>query len=143
MIHGMCCFQPISCLFLHLAFFQCCFCGFFLFSVFLSFRPSFSPIAHFSTPCCFINALSPPSLPSPPFLSPILPLCLTQSGFTPLHIAAHYGNVNVSTLLLNRGAAVDFTARVDTSCDAAYSISMLFFIKLAEKCVKDLTTITK
>uniref|UniRef100_A0A4W4EZ40 ZU5 domain-containing protein n=1 Tax=Electrophorus electricus TaxID=8005 RepID=A0A4W4EZ40_ELEEL len=35
----------------------------------------------------------------------------SQSGFTPLHIAAHYGNVNVSTLLLNRGAAVDFTAR--------------------------------
>ncbi|TMS23139.1 Ankyrin-1 [Larimichthys crocea] len=34
-----------------------------------------------------------------------------ESGFTPLHIAAHYGNVNVSTLLLNRGAAVDFTAR--------------------------------
>jgi len=29
-----------------------------------------------------------------------------------LHIAAHYGNVNVATLLLNRGAAVDFTARV-------------------------------
>ncbi|NXI88501.1 ANK2 protein, partial [Rhipidura dahli] len=36
---------------------------------------------------------------------------LWQSGFTPLHIAAHYGNVNVATLLLNRGAAVDFTAR--------------------------------
>lgn len=35
-----------------------------------------------------------------------------QSGFTPLHIAAHYGNINVATLLLNRGAAVDFTARV-------------------------------
>ncbi|XP_030643751.1 LOW QUALITY PROTEIN: ankyrin-2 [Chanos chanos] len=35
----------------------------------------------------------------------------TESGFTPLHIAAHYGNLNVSTLLLNRGAAVDFTAR--------------------------------
>ncbi|XP_042314701.1 ankyrin-3 isoform X6 [Sceloporus undulatus] len=37
----------------------------------------------------------------------------TESGFTPLHIAAHYGNINVATLLLNRGAAVDFTARND------------------------------
>lgn len=35
-----------------------------------------------------------------------------QSGFTPLHIAAHYGNINVATLLLNRGASVDFKARV-------------------------------
>ncbi|XP_078453869.1 uncharacterized protein LOC144720730 isoform X12 [Lampetra planeri] len=35
----------------------------------------------------------------------------TESGFTPLHIAAHYGNMNVATLLLNLGAAVDFTAR--------------------------------
>ncbi|XP_073452381.1 ankyrin-3 isoform X11 [Aquarana catesbeiana] len=37
----------------------------------------------------------------------------TESGFTPLHIAAHYGNINVATLLLSRGAAVDFTARND------------------------------
>ncbi|CAO2608359.1 Ank3 [Lemmus lemmus] len=37
----------------------------------------------------------------------------SQSGFTPLHIAAHYGNINVATLLLNRAAAVDFTARND------------------------------
>uniref|UniRef100_I3IVU9 Ankyrin 3 n=1 Tax=Oreochromis niloticus TaxID=8128 RepID=I3IVU9_ORENI len=36
-----------------------------------------------------------------------------DSGFTPLHIAAHYGNINVATLLLNRGAAVDFMARND------------------------------
>lgn len=39
-----------------------------------------------------------------------------QSGFTPLHIAAHYGNINVATLLLNRGAAVDFMARVSLCC---------------------------
>uniref|UniRef100_A0A8C1UN01 Ankyrin 3a n=1 Tax=Cyprinus carpio TaxID=7962 RepID=A0A8C1UN01_CYPCA len=39
-------------------------------------------------------------------------VCL-KSGFTPLHIAAHYGNINVATLLLNRGAAVDFMARND------------------------------
>uniref|UniRef100_A0A8C4HWC6 Ankyrin-3 n=1 Tax=Dicentrarchus labrax TaxID=13489 RepID=A0A8C4HWC6_DICLA len=38
---------------------------------------------------------------------------LYDSGFTPLHIAAHYGNINVATLLLNRGAAVDFKARND------------------------------
>ncbi|XP_056905096.1 ankyrin-3-like isoform X31 [Takifugu flavidus] len=37
----------------------------------------------------------------------------TESGFTPLHIAAHYGNINVATLLLNRGASVDFKARND------------------------------
>lgn len=67
------------------------------------------------------------ALPPPPSLSSFLPLCLKQSGFTPLHIAAHYGNVNVSTLLLNRGAAVDFTARVDTSCDAAYLNFYAFF----------------
>lgn len=51
---------------------------------------------------------------------PLYSLLSYQSGFTPLHIAAHYGNVNVSTLLLNRGAAVDFTARVQpNSCCVA------------------------
>lgn len=39
----------------------------------------------------------------------VLPL---QTGFTPLHIAAHYENLNVAQLLLNRGANVNFTPKV-------------------------------
>ncbi|KAL3877007.1 hypothetical protein ACJMK2_034767 [Sinanodonta woodiana] len=35
----------------------------------------------------------------------------TKSGFTPLHIAAHYGNVNVATLLTQKGADVNFHAK--------------------------------
>ncbi|XP_076454790.1 uncharacterized protein LOC143289416 isoform X40 [Babylonia areolata] len=35
----------------------------------------------------------------------------TKSGFTPLHIASHYGNTNVSTLLIQRGADVNFKAK--------------------------------
>lgn len=35
-----------------------------------------------------------------------------QTGFTPLHIAAHYENLNVAQLLLNRGANVNFTPQV-------------------------------
>lgn len=49
-------------------------------------------------------------------LPPSSALSCCQSGFTPLHIAAHYGNINVATLLLNRGAAVDFMARVSLLC---------------------------
>ena len=37
---------------------------------------------------------------------------LLQSGFTPLHIASHYGNVNVATLLIQKGADVNFKAKV-------------------------------
>ncbi|XP_078319308.1 uncharacterized protein LOC111122316 isoform X13 [Crassostrea virginica] len=35
----------------------------------------------------------------------------TKSGFTPLHIAAHYGNTNVGSLLIQRGADVNFKAK--------------------------------
>ena len=38
-----------------------------------------------------------------------------QMGFTPLHIAAHYENLNVAQLLLNRGASVNFTPQVRLS----------------------------
>ncbi|XP_076460031.1 uncharacterized protein LOC143293050 isoform X35 [Babylonia areolata] len=35
----------------------------------------------------------------------------TKSGFTPLHIASHYGNTNVSNLLIQRGADVNYKAK--------------------------------
>ena len=35
-----------------------------------------------------------------------------QSGFTPLHIAAHYGNENIAALLLTRNANVNYAAKV-------------------------------
>lgn len=38
-----------------------------------------------------------------------------QTGFTPLHIAAHYENLNVAQLLLNRGASVNFTPQVTSA----------------------------
>ena len=38
-----------------------------------------------------------------------------QSGFTPLHIASHYGNVAVGRLLTEKGADVNFGARVRLS----------------------------
>jgi len=36
----------------------------------------------------------------------------SKSGFTPLHIAAHYGNNNVASMLVQKGADVNFTAKV-------------------------------
>ncbi|XP_022667541.1 ankyrin-2-like isoform X4 [Varroa destructor] len=35
----------------------------------------------------------------------------SKSGFTPLHIAAHYGNANIAALLLEKGADVNFPAK--------------------------------
>uniref|UniRef100_G1RQD4 Ankyrin-1 n=1 Tax=Nomascus leucogenys TaxID=61853 RepID=G1RQD4_NOMLE len=43
------------------------------------------------------------------------PDVLSKTGFTPLHIAAHYENLNVAQLLLNRGASVNFTPQVGAS----------------------------
>uniref|UniRef100_A0A3B4VG47 Ankyrin 1 n=1 Tax=Seriola dumerili TaxID=41447 RepID=A0A3B4VG47_SERDU len=46
--------------------------------------------------------------PNPDVLSKVLEL---STGFTPLHIAAHYENMSVAQLLLNRGANVNFTPK--------------------------------
>lgn len=122
-----------SSLFLNCAFLSRCFCSFFPFSV----VPSLPFLLSFCSP--IFQHLAVSWIPSPlsPSLCPFLPLCLKQSGFTPLHIAAHYGNVNVSTLLLNRGAAVDFTARVETFCPSSYLKSCVFFHQAGGKmCLK-------
>uniref|UniRef100_A0A8C5EE13 Ankyrin-1-like n=1 Tax=Gouania willdenowi TaxID=441366 RepID=A0A8C5EE13_GOUWI len=44
------------------------------------------------------------------------PDVLSKTGFTPLHIAAHYENMSVAQLLLNRGANVNFTPKVIVLC---------------------------
>ena len=36
----------------------------------------------------------------------------SKSGFTPLHIAAHYGNENIAGLLVQKGADVNYLAKV-------------------------------
>lgn len=36
----------------------------------------------------------------------------SKSGFTPLHIAAHYGNESIANLLLSKGADVNYSAKV-------------------------------
>lgn len=36
----------------------------------------------------------------------------SKSGFTPLHIAAHYGNEEIAQLLIKRGADVNYLAKV-------------------------------
>lgn len=36
----------------------------------------------------------------------------SKSGFTPLHIASHYGNDNIAALLVQRGADVNYVAKV-------------------------------
>jgi ankyrin repeat protein len=37
----------------------------------------------------------------------------SKSGFTPLHIASHYGNENIAAVLLQRGADVNYSAKVN------------------------------
>jgi len=48
----------------------------------------------------------------------------SKSGFTPLHIAAHYGNEAIANLLHQRGADVNFSAKVSHSCSSLYKLSV-------------------
>lgn len=45
----------------------------------------------------------------------------TKKGFTPLHLAAKYGNMNVARLLLQKKAPVDAQGKV--------TVNLYFFIK--------------
>lgn len=40
------------------------------------------------------------------------PDATSKSGFTPLHIAAHYDNDRIASLLYDRGADINFAAKV-------------------------------
>ena len=40
-----------------------------------------------------------------------------QNGFTPLHIAAKYGNQNVAGVLIQHGATIDYKTKVQYCVD--------------------------
>lgn len=55
----------------------------------------------------------------------------SKSGFTPLHIAAHYGNEAIANLLLNKGADVNYSAKVCSKYFNEYSqIKFLMYCSL-------------
>ena len=51
----------------------------------------------------------------------------SKSGFTPLHIAAHYGNESIAVVLLQRGADVNYSAKV------RYLIQLTYYFKFQKK----------
>lgn len=54
----------------------------------------------------------------------------TKKGFTPLHLAAKYGNLNVAKLLLQKDAPVDAQGKVNIS-PLWLCLLLLFFLRLA------------
>uniref|UniRef100_A0A8C5IF51 Uncharacterized protein n=1 Tax=Junco hyemalis TaxID=40217 RepID=A0A8C5IF51_JUNHY len=55
---------------------------------------------------------------------------LSKTGFTPLHIAAHYENLSVAQLLLNRGASVNFTPQVSAPAGGLCGEMLLATLRL-------------
>ena len=51
-----------------------------------------------------------------------------RSGFTPLHIAAHYGNENIALVLLQRGADVNYSAKVSILFLHTYTYSSFLIL---------------
>jgi ankyrin repeat protein len=54
----------------------------------------------------------------------------SKSGFTPLHIAAHYGNEGIASLLHQRGADVNFSAKVCLSYGSLLTLLYLTYVLL-------------
>jgi ankyrin len=48
------------------------------------------------------------------------PTATTKKGFTPLHLAAKYGNLSVAKLLLQKDSPVDAQGKVISSCLCLY-----------------------
>jgi len=51
----------------------------------------------------------------PSFQNDHNPDVTSKSGFTPLHIASHYGNQNIANLLIQKGADVNYSAKHNIS----------------------------
>lgn len=58
----------------------------------------------------------------------------SKSGFTPLHIAAHYGNESIANLLLQRGADVNYSAKVK-KCFSSVNFRKRFHPRIFIDCI--------
>lgn len=54
----------------------------------------------------------------------------TKNGFTPLHIAAKYGNMNVANILLQKESKLDVQGKV-----SAHLHKYKYYIGLCKKCL--------
>lgn len=92
----------------------------------VSYRNVLSVAIHIFRPCHnTIMEISPRiiSFIFPPLQNDHNPDVTSKSGFTPLHIAAHYGNDRIASLLYDRGADVNFAAKVRKFCRGRIKIS--------------------